>query len=86
MELEIFKQAKSIKENLDNLERQKYKLESSLKSCGLEVTIKFYHPGGFIREDEVSFRNKEIIKEMIIKELLKVTEEIELIKKEFDKL
>jgi hypothetical protein len=86
MELEIFKQAKSIKENLDNLERQKYKLESALKSCGLSVTIEFNRPGGFIRTDEVSFNNKEIIKEMITKELERVNEEIELVKIEFEKL
>jgi len=84
MELEKFEQAKKIKENLDKLERQKYKLESALKSCGLSVTIEFTRPGAFIRKDEVSFNNKEIIKEMITKELEKVTEEIELIKEEFE--
>ena len=57
MELEKFEQAKKVKENLDRLERQKYKLESALKSHGLEVTIEFTHPGGFIRKDEVSFRD-----------------------------
>jgi precorrin-6x reductase len=86
MELVKFEQAKKVKEDIDRLERQKYKLESSLKSCGLEVKIKFTHPGPFSRKDEVSFYHKEIIKEMITKELEKVNEEIELVKIEFEKL
>jgi hypothetical protein len=84
MELEKFEQAKKIKEDLDRLERQKYKLESALKSCGLSATIGFTHSGGFNRKGEVSFYNKEIIKEMVSKELEKINEEIELVKKEFE--
>jgi hypothetical protein len=86
MELEKFEQAKKVKEDLDRLERQKYKLEYALKSCGLSVTIGFTHPGGFNRKGEVSFYNKEIIKEMITKELDRVNEEMELTKKEFEKV
>lgn len=86
MEIEKFEQAKKIKENLDRLGRQKYKLESALKSCALEVTIEFNHPGGFIRKDEVSFRGKDNIKEMVTKELERVTEEIELVKEEFENI
>ena len=74
MELEKFEQAKKVKEDLDRLERQKYKLESALKSCGLSATIGFTHSGGFNRKGEVSFYNKEIIKEMISKELDGVNE------------
>ena len=84
MELEKFEQAKKVKENLDRLERQKYKLEYALKSCGLSATIGFTHSGGFNRKGEVSFYNKEIIKEMVSKELEKINEEIELVKKEFE--
>ena len=84
MELEKFEQAKKVKEDLDRLERQKYKLESALKSCGLSVTIGFTHSGPFARKDEVSFRGKEIVKEMISKELDRVNEEIDLVKKEFE--
>ena len=84
MELEKFEQAKKVKEDLDRLERQKYKLESALKSCGLSATIGFTHSGGFNRKGEVSFYNKEIIKEMISKELDGVNEEIDLVKKEFE--
>jgi hypothetical protein len=60
METEKFEQAKKVKENLDKLGRQKYKLESAFKSCALSVTIEFNRPGGFIRKDEVSFRVKKI--------------------------
>lgn len=86
MELEKFEQAKKVKEDLDRLERQKYKLESALKSCGLSATIGFTHLGGFNRKGEVSFYNKEIIKEMVTKELDRVNEEIDLVKKEFEKV
>ena len=86
MELEKFEQAKKVKEDLDRLERQKYKLEYALKSCGLSVTIGFTHSGGFNRKGEVSFYNKEIIKEMVNRELDRVNEEIELTKKEFEKV
>ena len=86
MELEKFEQAKKVKENLEKLERQKYKLESSLKSCGLNVTVGFTRSGPFAGKDEVSFYNKEIIKEMVTKELERVTKEIELVKEEFEKI
>ena len=84
MEIDKFEQAKKLKEDLDRLERQKYKLESALKSCGLSVTIGFTHSGAFKRKDEVSFYNKGVIKEMVTKELIRLEEEIELVKKEFE--
>ena len=86
MELEKFEQAKKIKEKLDNLERQKQKLESAIKSCRLSVNIEYSRPGPFIRTDEVSFKNEEIIKEMISKQLEIVTKEIESVKEEFEKV
>lgn len=84
MELEKFEQAKKVKETLDRLERQKYKLESALKSCGLSVTVGFTHSGLFPRKDDVSFYHKDVIKEMISKELVRLVEEIESVKKEFE--
>ena len=85
MEIDKFEQAKKVKEDLDRLERQKYKLESALKSCGLSVTVGFTRSGmGFNRKDEVSFYNKEIIKEMISKVLEKLDEEIVLVKENFE--
>ena len=86
MELEKFEEAKKIKENLDSLERQKRKLESALKSCRLTVNIEYSRPGPFIRTDEVSFKNEDVIKEMISKQLEIVTKEIESIKEQFEKL
>jgi len=86
MELEKLEQAKKVKENLDRLERQKYKLESALKSCSLGVTVGFTHSGPFPRKDELSFYNKNIIKEMVSKELERVIEEMELVKEEFEKV
>ncbi len=86
MEIEKFEQAKKIKENLDVLERQKRKLESAIKSCRLSVNIEYSRPGPFIRTDEVSFKNEEIIKEMISKQLEIVTKEIESVKGEFENI
>ena len=86
MELEKFEQAKKIKENLEKLERQKYKLEAALKSCSLGVQVVFTHSGPFPRKDELSFYNKNIIKEMVSKELERVIEEMELVKEEFEKV
>ena len=86
MELEKFEQAKKIKEKLDNLERQERKLESAIKSCRLSVNIEYSRPGSFIRTDEVRFKNEEIIKEMISKQLEIVTKEIESVKEEFEKV
>ena len=86
MELDKFEQAKKIKEDLDRLERQKYKLESALKSCRLSVTVGFTHPGPFPRKDEVSMFAKDVIKEMISKELDRVNQEIDLVKEEFEKV
>ena len=87
MELEKFQQAKKIKEDLDRLERQKHKLESALESCSLGVTIEFNPSKVFLtRKDEVSVYNKDAIKEMISKELERLSEEMDLIKKEFENI
>ena len=86
MELEKFEQAKKVKEDLDRLERQKRKLEYALGSCRLSVTVEFTHSGPFPRKGEVSFFDREIIKEMISKELDRVNQEIDLVKEEFEKV
>jgi hypothetical protein len=87
MELEKFEQAKKVKEDLDRLERQKRKLESALESCSLNVTIEFSPSKAFLtRKDEVTIYNREVIREMISKELERLESEIELIKEEFEKV
>jgi hypothetical protein len=86
MELEKFEQAKKVKEDLDRLERQKRKLELAFKSCSLGVTIEYSTGGVYPRKDEVSFYNKEVIKEMITKELERLEEEIDLVKEEFERI
>jgi hypothetical protein len=85
MELEKFEQAKKVKEDLDRLERQKYKLESALQSCSLNVEIEYNPSKAFItRKDTVKIFNRDVIKEMVSKELDRVNDEIELVKKEFE--
>jgi hypothetical protein len=85
MELEKFEQAKKVKEDLDRLERQKYKLESALQSCSLNVEIEFNSSKvSLTRKDTVKIFNREVIKEMVSKELDRVNDEIDLVKKEFE--
>jgi hypothetical protein len=85
MELEKFEQAKKVKEDLDRLERQKYKLESALQSCSLNVEIEFNSSKVVLtRKDTVKIFNREVIKEMVSKELDRVNDEIDLVKKEFE--
>jgi hypothetical protein len=86
MELEKFEKAKKVKETLDRLETQKSKLEYALKSCSLGVTIGYSIGGSFPRKDEVSLYNKGAIKEMISKELERLKEEIDSVKKEFENI
>jgi hypothetical protein len=86
MELEKFEQAKKVKENLERLKTQKHKLESALKSCSLAVKINYTYGGKFQTPGEVGLYDKEIIKEMMIKELEKLDEEINLVKEEFEKV
>lgn len=86
MEIEKFEQAKKVKEDIDRLERQKRKLEEAFKSCSLGVTIGYSTGGAFPRKDEVTFYNKEVIKEMISSELKRLGEEIELVKEEFERI
>ncbi len=86
MKLEKFEKAKKVKEDIDRLERQKYKLESAIKSCSLGVTIGYSTGGSFPRKDEVSFYNKDVIKEMISKEIERLKEEIDLVKEEFENI
>jgi hypothetical protein len=87
MELEKFEQATKVKEDLDRLERQKRKLESALESCSLNLKIEFSPSKAFItRKDEVTIYNREVIREMISKELKRLESEIELIKEEFERI
>jgi hypothetical protein len=87
MKLKKFEQAKKIKEDLDRLERQKRKLELALESCSLGVTIEFSPSKTFLtRKDDVSIYNKEVIREMISKELERLNGEIELVKEEFERV
>lgn len=86
MELEKFEQAKKVKDRLDILEIQKSKLERALKSCSLGATIVYSTGGEFRNKGEVSLWNKEFIKEMISKELERLSEEMDSIKKEFENI
>jgi hypothetical protein len=86
MELEKFEQAKKVKETLDRLETQKSKLEYALKCCSLGVTITYSRGGEFRNKGEVNLYNTGVIKEMISKELGRLKEEIEYVKKEFNNI
>ena len=86
MELNKFEEAKKVKQELDRLETQKRKLEEAFKSCSLGVTIGYSIGGPFPRKAEVSFYNKDVIKEMICRELRSLEEQIDLVKEEFERI
>jgi hypothetical protein len=86
MELEKFEKAKKIKETLDRLETQKFKLEYALKSCSLGATIAYSKGGEFRSKGEVNLYNTGVIREMLSKELERLKEEIELVKEEFENI
>jgi hypothetical protein len=52
----------------------------------LAVKINYTYGGKFRTPGEVGLYDKEIIKEMMIKELEKLDEEINLVKEEFEKV
>lgn len=85
MELEKFEEAKKIKEDLDKFESQKHKLEWALKSCSLSATIG-YSVGSMGKKGELYISDKQLIKEMLNKELDNVNQKIEETKILFEKL
>ena len=86
MELEKFEQAKNLKEKLDRLGNQKFKLELALNSSSLGATIGFSYPPSSARVGEVVLYNTHAIKEMISKELEMLKEEMDLLKEEFENI
>jgi len=86
MELEKFEQAKNLKEKLDRLANQKFKLESALNSSSLGATIGFSYPPSTARIGEVFIYNTQAIKEMISKELERLKEEMDLLTEEFESI
>ena len=62
-------------------------MQLALYSCSLGVTIEFSPSKAFFtRKDEVSLYNKDVIKEMISKELERLNGEIDSVKKEFENI
>lgn len=86
METEKFEKAKKVKENLDRLETQKYKLEYALKSCSLGATIAYSKGGECRNKGEVNLYNTGAIREMLSKELERINEEIDSVKEEFENI
>jgi len=86
METEKFEKAKKVKENLDRLETQKYKLDYALKSCSLGATIAYSKGGEYRNKGEVNLYNTGAIREMLSKELERINEEIDSVKEEFENI
>ena len=86
MTTQKFEEIKKLKEELDRLNRQKNKLEQALKSCRVEVNIKYNKVGAFPRNDEVMVYNSDFIKEMIVNVLDELNVKIELKQNEFEGL
>ena len=83
MEVEKFEKAKKVKDDLDRLQTQKYKLEYSLKSCSLGATIAYSKGGEYRSKGEINIYNTVAIREMLSKELERVKEEMDLVKDDF---
>ena len=86
MELDKFEKAKKVKDDIDRLETQKYKLEYALKSCSLGATIAYSKGGEFRSKGEVNIYNTVAIREMLSKEVERLNGEIELVNKEFENI
>jgi hypothetical protein len=86
MDLEKFEKAKKVKDDLDRLETQKYKLEYALKSCSLGATITYSKGGEFRSKGEFNVYNTGAIREMLSKELESLKEEIDLLKENFENI
>jgi uncharacterized Fe-S cluster-containing MiaB family protein len=85
MEFENFERAKKLNEQIVRLEHRKRKLEESMKSNCLSVTV-FYTAGPFLGDDEVRLQNTDNIKEMILREIRDTSIEIESLKEEFESI
>ncbi len=83
MELEKFNKAKELKEKIDRLERKHHKLSSAKKSCNCGASVEFL-VFGISRQDTVQLSNTDNIREMIEREIVDVSVEIEKLKIEFE--
>jgi len=85
MDLERFNKAKELKEKIDSLERKHNKLSSAKKSCNCSASVEFL-VFGISRRDTVVLNNTDNIREMIEREMVIVSDEIEKLESEFERV
>jgi hypothetical protein len=85
MKNDVFNLAKNLKDQYDKLYEYRNKLHHA-KGCSLgRVTLEFT-VGPYNREGELYFKNIDLIREAIEKEIELVTVELDALQKQFDEL
>jgi hypothetical protein len=85
MKNDVFNKAKELKQEYDKLYEYRNKLYH-VKGCGLEQIKLEFSVGTFNRPSEMYFKNIDLIKEAIEKEIELVTVELDVLQKQFDEL
>jgi hypothetical protein len=85
MKNDVFNKAKELKQEYDKLYEYRNKLHHA-KGCGLVEVRLGFSIGGFNRPSEMYFKNIDLIKEAIEKEIELVTVELDVLQKQFDEL
>ena len=85
MKNDVFNLAKNLKDQYDKLYEYRRKLQHS-KGCGLSRVQLEVYVGTYSRPMELYFKNLDLIREAIEKEIELVTVELDELQKQFDEL
>jgi hypothetical protein len=85
MENDLFNKAKELKKEYDKLYQYRNNLHHA-KGCGLGSVKLEFTVGSYNREGELYFKNIDLIREAIEKEIELVTVELDTLQKQFDEL
>jgi len=85
MDNKVFEEAKKLKEQYDRLYEYRRKLQHA-KGCGLNKVYLEYTVGPFNTPCDIYFKNRDLMREAIEKEIELVTVELDELQKQFDEL
>jgi hypothetical protein len=85
MKNDVFNKAKELKQEYTKLDEYRNKLYHA-KGCGLAHVRLEFSVGSFNRPSEMYFKNIDLIREAIEKEIELVTVELDVLQKQFDEL
>jgi hypothetical protein len=85
MKNDVFNLAKNLKEQYDRLYEYRRKLQHA-KGCGLNTVYLEYTVGPFNTPCDIYFKNRDLMREAIEKEIELVTVELDELQKQFDEL